>query len=57
MGKGKGNHKVWVALIKKGQIICEISHISWNILNSSVKALKAASSKLPLKTKIIYNFY
>lgn len=57
MGKGKGAHNIWVCLIKKGQIICEISSLSVDIINSSLKALKAASSKLPVKTKIIYNFY
>lgn len=57
MGKGKGAHYVWVSLIKKGQIICEISFLSIDIINSSLKALKSASSKLPVKTKIIYNFY
>jgi ribosomal protein L16/L10AE len=57
MGKGKGAHHIWVSLIKKGQIICEISALSIDILNRSLKALKAASSKLPIKTKIIYSFY
>lgn len=57
MGKGKGAHYVWVTLIKKGQIICEVSAVTVDIINSSLKALKAASSKLPVKTKIIYNYY
>jgi len=57
MGKGKGAHNVWVALIKKGQIICEVSAVNVDIISSSLKALKAASSKLPVKTKIIYNYY
>lgn len=57
MGKGKGAHHVWISLIKKGQIICEISSLSIDIINRSYKALKAASSKLPVKTRIIYNFY
>ena len=57
MGKGKGAHYVWVALIKKGQVICEVSAVTVDIINSSLKALKAASSKLPVKTKIIYNYY
>lgn len=57
MGKGKGAHNVWVALIKKGQIICEVSAVNVDIISSSLKALKSASSKLPVKTKIIYNYY
>jgi ribosomal protein L16/L10AE len=46
-----------VALIKKGQIICEVSAVNVDIISSSLKALKSASSKLPVKTKIIYNYY
>lgn len=57
MGKGKGAHHVWVCIIKKGQIICEISTISLELLSRSIKALKSASSKLPIKTKIVYNYY
>lgn len=57
MGKGKGPHSIWVCLIRKGQIICEVSNISVEILSRSLKALKSASSKLPLKTVIIFNHY
>lgn len=57
MGKGKGAHNIWVSLIKKGQIICEISNISIEIFIRSFKALQSASSKLPIKSKIIYNYY
>jgi ribosomal protein L16/L10AE len=57
MGKGKGNHSIWVALIKKGQVICEVSGISIELLKVSLKALKSAASKLPVQTKIIYNYY
>lgn len=57
MGKGKGAHSVWVSMVKKGQVICEISGISFDIWNLSLKALKGASSKLPVKTKIICNYY
>lgn len=51
MGKGKGNVNVWVCYIKPGTIIYEINSI--NKLKS-VEALKNASIKLPLKTKIVY---
>lgn len=57
MGKGKGSHSVWITLIKKGQVICEVSGISIEILSRCIKALKGASSKLSIKTKIIYNYY
>ena len=57
MGKGKGSHHVWISLIRKGQIICEVSGISTEILSRCMKALKAASSKLSIQTVIIYNYY
>jgi len=57
MGKGKGTHNIWIAPIKKGQIICEVVLFFFNKINISKKALKSGSSKLPLKTSIIYNFY
>jgi len=51
MGKGKGSVSLWVAKIKKGQILFEISGIS---LENAKKVLKAGSNKLPVKTKFIY---
>jgi large subunit ribosomal protein L16 len=57
MGKGKGNHAIWIAPIKKGQIICEIVIFFFNKINISKKALKSGSTKLPLKTSIISNLY
>jgi ribosomal protein L16/L10AE len=57
MGKGKGNHSIWVAPIKKGQIICEV--IIFFLSNSTLgnKALKSGGTKLPFKTSIISNIY
>nr|YP_010394646.1 ribosomal protein L16 [Plasmopara halstedii]DAZ89083.1 TPA_asm: ribosomal protein L16 [Plasmopara halstedii] len=51
MGKGKGSVSFWVAKIKKGQILYEISGIP---LESAKKILKAGASKLPTKIKFIY---
>lgn len=51
MGKGKGAFSGWVAKVKKGQILYEISGIS---LESAKKVFKAGSNKLPVKTKFIY---
>lgn len=50
MGKGKGAVNAWVCYIKPGTMIYEI-----NIRNSSkaIEALKNASLKLPVATKII----
>lgn len=50
MGKGKGNIIFFVTKVKKGQIIFEISGFS---LDEAKKILKAASNKLPVKTKFI----
>jgi large subunit ribosomal protein L16 len=51
MGKGKGAVSFWVAKVKKGQILFEISGIS---SENAKKVLKAGSNKLPLQTKFIY---
>ena len=50
MGKGKGAPEFWVAPIKPGRIIFEIEGLSDE---ASCAVLKEASSKLPVKTKII----
>jgi large subunit ribosomal protein L16 len=50
MGKGKGSPEFWVAPIKPGRIIFEIEGLSDE---ASRSVLKEASSKLPVKTKII----
>lgn len=51
MGKGKGAVSFWIAKVKKGQILFEISGIS---LDNAKKILKEGSNKLPIKTKFIY---
>lgn len=50
MGKGKGEIKNWVCLIKPGKIMFEISDISEDI---AYKALTYGSSKIAIKTKIV----
>ena len=50
MGKGKGSVSFWVAKVKKGQVLYEISGIS---SENAKKVLKAGSNKLPIKTKFI----
>jgi ribosomal protein L16/L10AE len=54
MGKGKGSHSHWIAIVKKGQVICEL--ISDNY-KKAYRALLEASSKLPVKVKITKNIY
>jgi len=51
MGKGIGNIAQWVFPLKKGLILFELNNVS---LNTAKIALKAASYKLPVKTKFIY---
>lgn len=50
MGSGKGNVEYWVAVVKPGKILYEITGVSENIARSS---LKVASYKMPVKTRII----
>lgn len=51
MGKGKGNIDHYVAFIRKGQILYEISVSN---KETALKALNIGSSKIPMKTKLIY---
>ena len=50
MGKGKGQPEVWVAVVKKGKIMFEISGVDEA---TAREALRLASHKLPIKCKII----
>ena len=50
MGKGKGAPDSWVAVVKPGRILFEIKHFDAEL---SVEALKLATYKLPVKTKIV----
>jgi large subunit ribosomal protein L16 len=50
MGSGKGAPDYWVAVIKPGHILFEITGVSQSI---AYNALKNASYKLPIKTKFI----
>ena len=50
MGKGKGNVSHWVQSVKPNSIILEI-HVSSKAVAKT--ALKAASNRLPFKTKLI----
>jgi large subunit ribosomal protein L16 len=50
MGKGKGNPEVWVAAVKRGRIVCEVSGVDEVIAR---KVLKLAAYKLPMKTRVV----
>ena len=50
MGSGKGSPEVWVAVVKPGRVMFEIAGVSEEVAR---EALRLASHKLPIKTKII----
>ncbi len=50
MGSGKGSVDYWVAVVKPGTVLFEISGISKEVAQA---AMKLASYKLPIKTKFI----
>jgi len=50
MGKGKGAPEYWVAVIKPGRIIYEMSGVTEAVAK---EAMRLASHKLPLSTKFV----
>ena len=50
MGNGKGNLEYWVAVVKPGRVMFEISGVSEEIAK---EALRLAVHKLPIKCKIV----
>jgi large subunit ribosomal protein L16 len=50
MGSGKGNPEFWVAVVRPGRILFELSGVTDDV---AVEALQLASSKLPIATKIV----
>lgn len=52
MGSGKGNVEYWVAVVKPGKVLYEVSGVSPNL---SMSALRIASYKMPVKTRILRN--
>jgi large subunit ribosomal protein L16 len=50
MGKGKGAVEHWVAEVKAGKIMYEMTGVAEKV---ATEALKLAAAKLPIKTKIV----
>ena len=50
MGKGKGAPEYWVAVIKPGKVIYEMSGVTEEVAK---EALRLASHKLPISTKFV----
>jgi large subunit ribosomal protein L16 len=50
MGKGKGSVELWVAEVKTGRLMYEVTGVEEKV---AVEALELAAAKLPIKTKIV----
>jgi large subunit ribosomal protein L16 len=48
MGKGKGNMEGWVAVVRPGTVLFELSGVEQKVAE---EAMRLAGSKLPVKTK------
>ena len=50
MGSGKGSPEYWVAVVKPGRVLFELSGVSEE---TAREAMRLASHKLPIKTKFV----
>jgi large subunit ribosomal protein L16 len=50
MGSGKGSPEYWVAVVKPGRVMFELSGVSEEVAR---EAMRLAAQKLPIKTKFI----
>ncbi len=50
MGSGKGSPEFWVAVVKPGRIMFEMSGVNEEVAK---EAMRLAAQKLPIKTKFI----
>jgi large subunit ribosomal protein L16 len=50
MGAGKGNPEFWVAVVRPGRVLFELSGVEPTVAK---EALRLAASKLPIETKIV----
>jgi large subunit ribosomal protein L16 len=50
MGAGKGNPEFWVAVVRPGRVLFELSGVEPTVAK---EALRLAASKLPIQTKIV----
>ena len=50
MGSGKGSPEYWVAVVKPGRVLFEIAGVPEDVAR---EAMRLASHKLPIKTKIV----
>jgi large subunit ribosomal protein L16 len=50
MGSGKGAPEFWVAVVKPGRVMFELSGVP---LDVAIEAMRLAGNKLPMKTKFV----
>ena len=50
MGSGKGNPEYWVAVVKPGRLLFEVSGVSEDLAE---EALRRAAMKMPMKCKFV----
>jgi len=50
MGKGKGATEYWIAVVKPGKILYEMTGVPESIARA---AMKIAGNKMPIKTRVI----
>jgi large subunit ribosomal protein L16 len=50
MGSGKGNPEFWVAVVKQGRVMFELSGVPEDLAR---EAMRRAGHKLPIKTKFV----
>jgi len=50
MGAGKGNPEIWVAVVRPGRVLFELSGVAPDVAR---EALRRAAAKLPIDTKIV----
>ena len=50
MGAGKGNPEFWVAVVRPGRVLFELSGVAPDVAK---RALELAASKLPIGTRIV----
>jgi large subunit ribosomal protein L16 len=50
MGAGKGNPEFWVAVVRPGRVLFELSGVAPDVAK---EALRLAAAKLPIGTKVI----
>jgi len=50
MGSGKGNPEFWVAVVRPGRVLFELSGVTDDVAR---QALRLAASKLPIATKLV----